>query len=38
MDYRKADLGSTSTLAVFFAVVSGVVTAATAVLPFVINS
>lgn len=38
MNYRNTEIGSTSTLAVFFAVVSGVVTAATAILPFVINA
>jgi hypothetical protein len=36
MNYRKADLHARSTVVVFFAIVSGVATAATAVLPFVI--
>jgi hypothetical protein len=36
MNYRNTDLGSTSTIAMLFAVVSGVAIAATAILPFVI--
>jgi hypothetical protein len=38
MNYRRMDLGERSTVIVFFAVISGVLAAATAVLPFVINA
>jgi hypothetical protein len=36
MNFGKSDLDARSTVVVFFAIVSGVATAATAVLPFVL--
>jgi hypothetical protein len=36
MNYRNTDLGERSTVVVFFAIVTGIATAATAVLPFVL--
>jgi hypothetical protein len=38
MNYRRTDLDARSTVVVFFAIISGVATAATAVLPFVLNA
>lgn len=38
MNYRKTDLEPRSTAVVFFAILSGVATAATAVLPFVLSA
>ena len=36
MDYRNIDMDARSTVVVVFAIISGVATAATAVLPFVL--
>ena len=38
MNYRNSDLQARSTVVVFFAIVSGIATAATAILPIVLTA
>jgi hypothetical protein len=38
MKYHKTNLDARSTVVVFFAIISGIATAATAVLPFVLTA